>query len=161
MCKTVNGLADIFVYLEKVGEEIDSNEWHLADARVDLNETEDEDIEAMLNSTLDVALSIADTRRKDSVQDTKFIKVRYRYAKGSKRHGKTGASSRDFCRMMHRTKKVFRKEDIHIIVRFIQLTLLILIKDRECDRTRTKNGKKLTQFKKGKIQKVPSHVRDN
>ena len=66
----------------------------------------------MLNSTLDVALSIADTRRKDSSQDTKFIKVRYRYAKGSRKNGKTGASSRDFCRMMHRTKKVFRKEDI-------------------------------------------------
>ena len=112
MCKTVNGLADIYLYLEKVGEDIDSNEWHLADARVDLNETEDEDIEAMLNSTLDVALSIADTRRKDSVQDTKFIKVRYRYAKGSRKNGKRGASSRDFCRMMHRTKKVFRKEDI-------------------------------------------------
>lgn len=112
MCKSVNGLADIFLYLDKVGEDIDSNEWHLADARVDLNETEDEDIEAMLNSTLNVALSIADTRRKDSVQDTKFIKVRYRYAKGSRKHGKTGAKSRDFCRMMHRTKKVFRKEDI-------------------------------------------------
>ena len=112
MCKTVNGLADIYLYLDKVGEDIDSNEWHLADARVDLNETEDEDIEAMLNSTLDVALSIADTRRKDSVQDTKFIKVRYRYAKGSRKNGKRGASSRDFCRMMHRTKKVFRKEDI-------------------------------------------------
>lgn len=112
MCKTVNGLADIFLYLEKIGEDIDSNEWHLADARVDLNETEDEDIEAMLNSTLNVALSIADTRRKDSVQDTDFIKVRYRYAKGSRKNGKKGASSRDFCRMMHRTKKVFRKEDI-------------------------------------------------
>lgn len=112
MCKTVNGLADIFLYLEKIGEDIDSNEWHLADARVDLNETEDEDIEAMLNSTLNVALSIADTRRKDSVQDTDFIKVRYRYAKGSRKNGKRGASSRDFCRMMHRTKKVFRKEDI-------------------------------------------------
>ena len=35
MCKTVNGLADIYLYLEKVGEDIDSNEWHLADARVD------------------------------------------------------------------------------------------------------------------------------
>ena len=112
MCKTVNGLADIFLYLEKIGEDIDSNEWHLADARVDLNETEDEDIEAMLNNTLNVALSIADTRRKDSVQDSDFIKVRYRYAKGSRKNGKKGASSRDFCRMMHRTKKVFRKEDI-------------------------------------------------
>ena len=67
MCKGVNGLADLYLYLDKVGEEIDTNEWHLADARVDLNETEEEDIEAMLNNTLDIALSIADTRRKDSV----------------------------------------------------------------------------------------------
>ena len=112
MCKGVNGLADIFVYLEKVGEVVNENEWHLADARVDLNETEDEDYEAMLNDTLNISLSIADSRRKDSVQDSKFIKVRYRYAKGSRKHGKKGQSSRDFCRLMHRTKKVYRKEDI-------------------------------------------------
>lgn len=112
MCKGVNGLADIFVYLEKVGEVVNENEWHLADARVDLKETEEEDYEAMLNDTLNISLSIADSRRKDSVQDSKFIKVRYRYAKGSRKHGKKGQSSRDFCRLMHRTKKVYRKEDI-------------------------------------------------
>ena len=112
MCKGVNGLADIFVYLEKVGEVVNENEWHLADARVDLNETEDEDYESMLNDTLNISLSIADSRRKDSVQDSKFIKVRYRYAKGSRKHGKKGQSSRDFCRLMHRTNKVYRKEDI-------------------------------------------------
>ena len=105
MCKGVNGLADIFVYLEKAGEVINEDEWHLADARVDLNETEDEDYEAMLNDTLNISLSIADSRRKDSVQDSKFIKVRYRYAKGSRKHGKRGQSSRDFCRLMHRTKQ--------------------------------------------------------
>ena len=102
----------MFVYLEKTGEVINENEWHLADARVDLNETEDEDYEAMLNDTLNISLSIADSRRKDSVQDSKFIKVRYRYAKGSRKHGKKGQSSRDFCRLMHRTNKVYRKEDI-------------------------------------------------
>ena len=112
MCKTVDGIADLFVYLEKVGEVVNDNEWALVDAREVGNETEDEDYEAMLNNTLDVALSIADTRRKDSTQDTKFIKVRYRYAKGSRKNGKKGASSRDFCRLMHRTKKVYRKEDI-------------------------------------------------
>ena len=112
MCKGVNGLADMFVYLEKAGEVINEDEWHLADARVDLNETEDEDYEAMLNDTLNISLSIADSRRKDSVQDSKFIKVRYRYAKGSRKHGKRGQSSRDFCRLMHRTNKVYRKEDI-------------------------------------------------
>ena len=112
MCKGVNGLADIFVYLEKKGELIDENEWALVDARVDLNEGEDENIEEMLNTTLDVSLSLQDTRYKDSSQDTKVIKVRYRYAKGSKKHGRRGKSSRDFCKLMHRTKKVFRKEDI-------------------------------------------------
>lgn len=112
MCKGVNGLADMFVYLEKAGEVINEDEWHLADARVDLNETEDEDYEAMLNDTLNISLSIADSRRKDSAQDSKFIKVRYRYAKGSRKHGKKGQSSRDFCRLMHRTNKVYRKEDI-------------------------------------------------
>lgn len=112
MCKTVNGIADLFIYLEKVGESIDEKEWALVDARDCSDEKEEEDYEAMLNDTLNVALSIADTRRKDSVQDTKFIKVRYRYAKGSKKHGKQGKSSRDFCRLMHRTKKVYRKEDI-------------------------------------------------
>ena len=112
MCKGVNGLADMFVYLEKTGEVINENEWHLADARVDLNETENEDYEAMLNDTLNISLSIADSSRKDSVQDSQFIKVRYRYAKGSRKHGKKGQSSRDFCRLMHRTNKVYRKEDI-------------------------------------------------
>jgi hypothetical protein len=112
MCKGVNGLADIFVYLEKSGEVINENEWHVADVRGVGNETESEDYEAMLNDTLNISLSIADSRRKDSTQDSKFIKVRYRYAKGSKKHGNKGKSSRDFCRLMHRTKKVYRKEDI-------------------------------------------------
>ena len=115
MCKGVNGLADIFVYLESKGELIDENEWHLADARTDLNETEDEDFETMLNETLNISLSISSgkaTPYQDSAQDTKMIKVRYRYAKGSKNNGKRGKSSRDFCKLMHRTKKVYRKEDI-------------------------------------------------
>jgi hypothetical protein len=112
MCKGVNGLADMFVYLEKAGEVVNENEWHVADAREVGDETELEDYEAMLNDTLNISLSIADSRRKDSTQDSKFIKVRYRYAKGSKRHGKRGKSSRDFCRLMDRSKKVYRKEDI-------------------------------------------------
>ena len=80
MSKGVNGLVDLHIYLERVGELVDPKEWYLADARVDLNETEDEDIEAMLNDTLEVSLSLsgvpADTRHKDSMQDTKRIKVR-------------------------------------------------------------------------------------
>lgn len=112
MCKGVNGLADMFVYLEKAGEVVNENEWHVADAREVGDETELEDYEAMLNDTLNISLSIADSRRKDSTQDSKFIKVRYRYAKGSKRHGERGKSSRDFCRLMDRSKKVYRKEDI-------------------------------------------------
>lgn len=113
MCKSVNGIADLHIYLQRIGEDVDESEWALADARIDLDETEDEDIEAMLNDTLNVSLSLSgDTRQKDSIQDSKFIKVRYRYAKKTKRHGSSGAKSRDFCRMIHSSRKVYRKEDI-------------------------------------------------
>lgn len=112
MCSGVNGIENIHIYLEQIGETIDEDQWHLADCRLDLNETEEEDFEEMLNSTLEVALSIQDTRRLDSVQDSKFIKVRYRYAKRTRKHGNNPKKSRDFCRLMLRTKKVFRKEDI-------------------------------------------------
>ena len=116
MCKEVNGLVDLHIYLEKTGELINEDEWFLADARVDLNETEDEDIEEMLNNTLNVSLSLSgvpyDSRQKDSSQDSKFIKVRYRYAQGSKKHGKRGKKSRDFCTLMRGTNRVYRKEDI-------------------------------------------------
>ena len=115
MCKSINGIADIHIYLQRIGEDIDESEWALADARIDLDETEDEDIEAMLNTTLSVSksLSLATARPyQDSTQDSKLIKVRYRFAKKTKRHGSSGATSRDFCRMMHASKKVYRKEDI-------------------------------------------------
>ena len=116
MCKRcVNGLVDIHVYLSKIGEKVDNNEWALVDARFDANETEEEDIEAMLNDTLDVSLSLsgvpADKRYLDSSQDTKRIKVRYKYVGGSKRNGKS-KKSRDFCYAMKSANKVYRKEDI-------------------------------------------------
>lgn len=113
MCKSVNGIADIHIYLERIGESVDENEWAMVDSRIDLDETEDENIEEMLNTALSVSVNLSgDTRQQDSVQDSKFIKVRYRYAKKTKRHGSSGATSRDFCRMMHSSKKVYRKEDI-------------------------------------------------
>jgi len=116
MCKKcVNGLVDIHVYLSRIGEDVNADEWYLADSRVDSNETEEENFEAMLNDTLDVALSLsgvpADKRYKDSSQDTKKIKVRYKYIGGSKRNG-TSNKSRDFCRAMKASNKVYRKEDI-------------------------------------------------
>ena len=113
MCKSINGIADLHVYLERIGEDVDENEWAVADVRVDLDEAEDENIEEMLNTALNVSVSLSgDTRQKDSIQDSKFIKVRYRYAKKTKRHGSSGATSRDFCRMIHSSRKVYRKEDI-------------------------------------------------
>ena len=113
MCKSVNGIADIHIYLERIGESVDENEWAMVDSRIDLDETEDENIEEMLNTALSVSVSLSgDTRQKDSIQDSKFIKVRYRYAKKTKRHGPSGATSRAFCRMMHSSMKVYRKEDI-------------------------------------------------
>jgi hypothetical protein len=108
--------SEILIYLNNVGEPFDQNEWVLVDARVDDNETEEEDFEAMLNSTMTVAMSSGapqDTRSKDSVQDSKWIKVRYSYVQGSRKYGSSiTLKQRPFCRAMEAARKIYRKEDI-------------------------------------------------
>ena len=115
MC-SVSGYDDILIYLNGVGESEDLDQWDLIDASIDDNETESEDFEAMLNDTMSVALAATapvDTRNKDSVQDNKFVKVRYLYVQGSKRFGSSkGKKMRPFCRAMESARKVYRKEDI-------------------------------------------------
>ena len=115
MC-SVQGYDDILLYLNGVGESEDLESWDLIDASIDDNETESEDFEAMLNDTMSVAMSAVapgDTRNKNSVQDNKFVKVRYMYVQGSKRFGSSrGKKGRPFCRAMEAARKVYRKEDI-------------------------------------------------
>jgi len=115
MC-SVSGYDDILIYLNGVGESEDLDQWDLIDASIDDNETESEDFEAMLNDTMSVALTATapgDTRNKNSVQDNKFVKVRYLYVQGSKRFGSSKSKKmRPFCRAMESARKVYRKEDI-------------------------------------------------
>jgi hypothetical protein len=103
MCTFEEQQAETLLYLNKVGE-VMPEDWVCIDARIDEGETEDEDFETMLNATLNVALSVApaDNRAKDSKQDNKFVKVRYAYVQGSKKHGKSsnGKKMRPFCRAM-------------------------------------------------------------
>ena len=104
-------------YLSKKGEQVDEDEWELVTSIVDENEGEDEDWETLLNEKVALAahaLGVNDANpQKDSVQDNRWVKVRYAYVEGSKAYGKAGAGSkRSFCRAMERAKRVYRKEDI-------------------------------------------------
>lgn len=114
MCKVSDQQAEILIYLQKVGE-LESDEWECVDARIDDNETEEEDFEAMLNTTLNVALAVApsDNRSKASVQDNKFVKVRYKYVQGSRKNGSSRSKKqRPFCSAMEGADRLYRKEDI-------------------------------------------------
>lgn len=114
MCDTASKQAEILIYLNKVGEKI-GEDWVCVDARVDDNESEGEDFEAMLNATLNVALSAApaDNRSAASVQDNKFVKVRYAYVQGSKKFGSSKSKKgRPFCNAMEAADRLYRKEDI-------------------------------------------------
>ena len=85
-----------------MGEDIDE-EWELIDERpVDY---EREDVHDALWSFASV---IKSDPAKTSEQDTSIIKVRYKYASTNDAKGE----SRDFCSMMERANRVYRKEDI-------------------------------------------------
>ena len=113
MCKKDLEYSDILIYLNKVGELEDDN-YSLVNATIDDGETEDEDFEGMLNATLNsvnLSSAPADRRELDSVQDTDFIKVRYKYVQGSRKYGKS-KGGRAFCRAMEGADRLYRKEDI-------------------------------------------------
>jgi len=98
---------DLEDFLEQVGEdEPQDEEYELID--VDSESTEDEpedfDVEGYLNGLVNLSA------REDSSQDSELYKVRYTYVKGT---SKTAiGDTRDFCRSMLRSDKLYRKEDI-------------------------------------------------
>lgn len=108
---------DWLMHLAKKGEPmIDDNDWVMVDSRVDDDETEDEDWELgltqMLSAQPTIALSTPVARRaENSVQDTKWLKVRYAYVERHKTPRKS-SKSRKFCTAMENAKKLYRKEDI-------------------------------------------------
>lgn len=108
---------DWLTYLSKKGEKIEDYEDHLLlSAEVDDEEGEDEDWELMLNQNIQLSLSSApgDKRTAESEQDTPWVKVRYAYVQGSRKHGKSTGNKkqRPFCSAMEGAKRLYRKEDI-------------------------------------------------
>jgi hypothetical protein len=105
-------------YLSKKGEQLDDNEWEMIHAVIDDEETEGEDWEAMLTEQVNLSMpelasAPADDRGAASIQDTKFIKVRYAYVQGSKKNGSSnGKKQRAFCTAMESASRLYRKEDI-------------------------------------------------
>ena len=97
------------------GEVIDTNEWEMVDIR-DVDE-ENESEEDWANEMIELAEAVkSDTPLKNnpngfSILDKSYYKIRYKYAKGSRK----GGTSRKFCSaMMNRSKRgvVYRIEDI-------------------------------------------------
>jgi hypothetical protein len=84
------------------GEQLD-DEWELIDERA-----VDYDKEDVHNALWNFASVIKSDPSKTSEQDTSIIKVRYKYASTGAASGK----SRDFCAIMERASRVYRKEDI-------------------------------------------------
>ena len=109
---------DWLTYLNKKGEQLDDEEWVLLDATIDEGETEEENWEKMILDEVNLSMpelsAPADERAKDSRQDTKFLKVRYAYVQGSRKHGRSGGkkSQRRFCVAMESANNLYRKEDI-------------------------------------------------
>ncbi len=104
-------------YLSKNGETIEEldSEYDLVQSTIDENETEDENWEQMLNEGYNLSSVPSDSRGKESIQDNKFVKVRYAYVQGSRKHGTSKGGKkkqRPFCKAMELSKRVYRKEDI-------------------------------------------------
>ena len=100
-------------FLKERGEVIDDNEWLLiSDEKVE-EEHEEFNFEHELNDIYRhdfarVGESKADNKSKqDGTDGENFYKVRYEYATG-----RTSDDSREFCKKMLRSGKVYRKEDI-------------------------------------------------
>tara|TARA_R100000482_G_scaffold58302_2_gene21183 strand:- start:5032 stop:7146 length:2115 start_codon:yes stop_codon:yes gene_type:complete len=101
-------------FLAQHGEIIDENDWGLLSDEIVEDEHEDFDFEHELNDIYNyefarVGESKADRKSEQDGQDkeSNLYKVRYEYATG-----RTSDSSREFCKKMLRSGKVYRKEDI-------------------------------------------------
>jgi len=97
---------DLEDFLEQVGEDEPQDDYELIDVDSESTEYEPEDfdVEGYLNNLVNLSA------KEDSSQDSELYKVRYTYVKGTSKtpEGKT----RDFCRKMLSSNKLYRKEDI-------------------------------------------------
>jgi hypothetical protein len=106
-------------FIEEFGEDI-PEDWEMVDEEIVDGEHQDFDFEETLNEVANEKIELASTGRANpnarSDQDglnksgTAFYKVRYVYAKDEFLSQK--GETREFCKLMTRAKKVYRKKDI-------------------------------------------------
>jgi hypothetical protein len=118
-CKGHSEATELSKFIEEFGEDIPEG-WEMIDDEIVDGEHQDFDFEEELNKVAGEKFDFVSTGRANpnvrSEQDglnkakDKFFKVRYIYTKNNalRQEGET----RDFCSLMMRSKKVYRKEDI-------------------------------------------------
>ena len=112
-------MTELSKFIEEFGEDI-PEDWEMIDDEIVDGEHQDFDFETELNKVADEKFDFVSTGRANpnvrSEQDglnkekDKFFKVRYIYTKNNQVSG--DGETRDFCSLMMRSKKVYRKEDI-------------------------------------------------
>ena len=115
--------SDKFIELEnfiaEFGEDI-PEDWEIVDEEIVEDEHEDFDFEEVLNEIANEKIELASTGRANpnardkqdglNKKGTAFYKVRYMYARN--RSLKQEGETRDFCKLMTRANKIYRKKDI-------------------------------------------------
>ena len=106
-------------FIEEFGEDM-PEEWELVEEEVVDGEHQDFDFEFELNAIANEKLELASTgtarpnarssQDGTNKSDNEFYKVRYVYTKDN--FLKQEGSTRDFCKLMETSKKIYRKEDI-------------------------------------------------
>ena len=106
-------------FIAEFGEDI-PEDWEIVDEEIIEDEHEDFDFEEVLNEIANEKIELASTGRANpnardkqdglNKKGTAFYKVRYMYDKN--RSLKQDGETRDFCKLMTRANKIYRKKDI-------------------------------------------------
>jgi len=117
--KTENDFTELESFIADFGEDI-PEDWEIVDEEIVEDEHEDFDFEEVLNEIANEKIELASTGRANpnarddqdglNKKGTAFYKVRYMYSRNNSlsQQGET----RDFCKLMTRAKKIYRKKDI-------------------------------------------------
>jgi len=93
--------------LQDIGEDEDLENWNLVDER-EVDYDQEESLDKMINlASTGTARPNSKSEQDEVTNDLTSFKVRYQYAPLS-----TQANSREFCKKMVNSKKIYRKEDI-------------------------------------------------
>tara|TARA_R110001599_G_scaffold100006_2_gene256174 strand:+ start:2970 stop:4958 length:1989 start_codon:yes stop_codon:yes gene_type:complete len=118
-CEEHSEATELSKFIEEFGEDI-NEDWEMVDEEIVDGEHQDFDFEEVLNEIANEKIELASTgtarpnarSKQDGTNksDNDFYKVRYVYTKDNflKQEGET----REFCKIMTRAKKIYRKEDI-------------------------------------------------